>query len=174
MLKLELLGQALHDARQCLTGEAPAARANAKHRARSSRWVDCLAERLRALAASPNVVVFSKSDKSNRKAFGLNEMLFDICVCETDECDAYRGNKKLTYITRALWLVESEFARNSAEAVKDFNKLVIGRADNKLFIAPRLETTDRERKYLDVLLPVARRAARHGRERVRGARPTPR
>jgi hypothetical protein len=128
--------------------------------------VTCLATRLRELAGSEGVVVFSKSEKENRRAFGLNEMLYDICVCEVATCDAYRAKRKLSYIKRALWLVESEFARNSAEAVKDFNKLVIGRAANKLFVAPRLAAPANEQRYLAVLLPVALSAAGDAGENV--------
>lgn len=124
---------------------------------RSRQWVQCLAKAFRKLYPDPAVRVFYKGDPSNRDDFGLNELLYDVCVCETDTCPAAVSAKTLRYVTRALWQIESEFARDSSEAVKDFNKLVIGAAENKLFVWPRLSTPDRERDYLETLLPVASR-----------------
>jgi hypothetical protein len=102
----------------------------------------------------PAVRVFHKGDAENRADFGLNELLYDVCVCQTAACPSARQGKTLRYVTKALWLVESEFARDSGEAVKDFNKLVIGSAENKLFIGPRV-SAQTESAYLDALLPVA-------------------
>jgi hypothetical protein len=103
------------------------------------------------------VRVFSKEYRKNRREFGLNEMLYDICVCETASCPSHTGKKDLQYITRALLLIESEFARNSAAAVNDFNKLVLAAADNKLFVAPFLGEETRDKNFRDKLLPVAQR-----------------
>ena len=159
MLTAELLERALADAGKCVSsdGKSP----QALHAARSRAWVKCLGEQLRALCSEPDVRVFCKSDDCNREEFGLNELLYDVCVCRTETCSSARGTKTLRYVTKALWLVESEFARNSYEAVKDFNKLVIGAAENKLFVGPRLGERE-EAQYLEALLPVARCSAEHG------------
>ena len=105
--------------------------------------------------ATSDVRVFHKADDPNRAEFGLNELLYDICVCQTATCSSARQGKELRFVTKALWQVESEFARDSSEAVKDFNKLVIGAAENKLFIGPRLGAAT-EAAYLETLLPAAR------------------
>src|SRR4051812_11217023 len=98
------------------------------HRKRSCAWVEGLADVLRKTLerADGEVRVFSKEYRDNRADFGVNEMLYDICVCETATCPTFSGRRPLRYITSALWLIESEFAKDSAAAVKDFNKLVLG------------------------------------------------
>ena len=130
-----------------------------RNRKRSCAWVECLAEELRKTFESVDrdVRVFSKEHRKNRADFGLNEMLYDLCVCETATCDSHTGRKQLRYITRVLWLIESEFAKNSVAAVKDFNKLVLGAAENKLFIAPCLGDRNRDATFRARLLPVAQR-----------------
>jgi len=44
--------------------------------------------------------------------------------------------KEITYIEKALWLVESEMAKDIRQLVLDFSKLVMGDAENKLFVGP--------------------------------------
>lgn len=66
----------------------------------------------------------------------MNELLFDILVCEIAFVPSAVHKKDLTFITGAIWQIESEFAKNSRHAIHDFNKLVIGSAPNKLFIGP--------------------------------------
>ena len=56
-----------------------------------------------------------------------------------------------------LWQVESEFANNSRETLKDFNKLVCGSAKHKLFVGSQV--SDRE-SFIHVLLPAARACMR--------------
>src|SRR5688572_1303389 len=97
------------------------------HRRRSIKWVEALAHLFRDhFAADLTVRVFSKYTDTNRDDFGLNELLYDICVCRFAKTLSCTGRKELCYITDCLWQIESEFARDSAAAVKDFNKLVLG------------------------------------------------
>jgi hypothetical protein len=118
--------------------------------------VRCLAGELQRLYADErDVRVFYKGDAQHREDFGLNELLYDVCVCQTATCSSARQGKTLRYVTKALWQVESEFARDSSESMKDFNKLVIGAAENKLFVGPRLGDTAAEAAYLETLLPAA-------------------
>ena len=49
--------------------------------------------------------------------------------------------------------VESEFAKDSHQAIIDFSKLVLGSAENKLFIAPLVYDSD---AFIQVLLEPAR------------------
>lgn len=125
------------------------------HAARSAAWVSCLAEELRSLYEGTHVAVFTKYDERNRDRFGLNELLYDISICETSTMKSPGQGKELHYITRALWQIESELAEgDSSEWVKDFNKLVIGAAENKLFIGPIMLERSR-----DSLLPIARQCS---------------
>ena len=103
---------------------------------RSQKWVESLADSFRkAYQQDESIRVFSKYNKENRKDFGLNELLFDISVCKINYLKSPR-NKELAYIERAHWLVESEMAKDTRQLLYDFNKLIIGNAENKLFVGP--------------------------------------
>jgi len=122
---------------------------------RSQTWVRVLAEQFRhRYEGDPNIRIFSKHDYSNRKDFGLNELLYDIVVCRVDEVASSTHKKKLYYIKDTIWQVESEFARDSRQALIDFNKLVLGSAHNKLFIGSHVRK-GKEESFLDVLKPAA-------------------
>jgi hypothetical protein len=123
------------------------------HSKRSQAWVKCLGAQLKTIVHGEGIVVFCKADPANRDKFGLNEMLYDVSICDTGDCISPSG-KKLRYIAKALWQVESEFAADTREAVKDFNKLVLGSAEHKLFIGPHISEAKRA-GYLKALLPVA-------------------
>ena len=97
--------------------------------------------------------VFSKYDDSNRKDFKLNELLYDIVICEIGEVLSTTHRKTLYFIKEALWQVESEFAQDSRQTLVDFNKLVLGSAQNKLFIGPKVRDTER---FITLLKPAAR------------------
>jgi hypothetical protein len=148
MLTVEHLEEALAKAYECKS--QPGWSQQRLHSERSREWVKCLADELRKLNSDPDVCVFWKGNEKNRREFGLNELLYDVTVCKTK-----KDGKGPRYVTKALWQVESEFAPRTAEAVKDFNKLVLGSAENKLFIAPRVSAV-RQEAYLNALLRVAR------------------
>lgn len=123
------------------------------HRERSRLWVEALAEEFRcAYADDPSVRVFSKHHEGNRRDFLLNELLHDVSVCRVATVPAAAHKKELLYVTEALWQIESEFARDSRQAIVDFSKLVIGSADGKLFIGPQV--TDNE-SFIEVFAPAA-------------------
>jgi hypothetical protein len=132
------------------------------HQKRSSNWVLSLGEKLRhfynAYPCNPNseIRVFSKPDGNNRRDFGLNELLYDVLVCRVGMIPSRRRNITLYYIKEAIWQIESEFRSDSRESLKDFNKLVIGNAPNKLFIGPNV-SSDSNEPYLDVLLSPAKK-----------------
>lgn len=178
MLTLDHLRRALKKATACDSPGSPELlSAQSLHQRRASEWVRCLAHELTTLVAKggggadeANVRVLFRNnpDKQNRAEFGMNELLYDVCICRTAEHTAVRGERMLRYVTGAVWLVESEFARDSFQAVKDFNKLVIGHAENKLFIGPCLSPND-EPRYLAALLPVARASAHNGASSVYAA-----
>ncbi|WKZ32492.1 MAG: hypothetical protein QY316_11330 [Thermodesulfobacteriota bacterium] len=112
-----------------------------RNRQRSKNFVEMLAENFDneykryKKHKSEKIIVFSRGCRKNRCSFGLNELLHDIAVCSVSKSKAPKQKKvKLSYITRVYWQVESEFARDSKQAIIDFNKLVLGSADNKLFV----------------------------------------
>src|SRR4051812_17105010 len=108
---LQLLRDAFDNARQSKALEAVSAdRLNPE---RSRAWVDALAQQFRQTLTEPDTCVFSKYDKSNRERFGLNELLYDVCVCRTASVTSPVHGSTLHYICKPLWQVESEFAHNT-------------------------------------------------------------
>ena len=82
-----------------------------------------------------NQRVFWRNNSDNCD-FELNELLFDISVCQIGWVPSIAKAKPLPYIAKSLWQVESEFnKRNSREITKDFSKLVMGRSENQLFVS---------------------------------------
>ena len=79
---------------------------------------------------------FYRAYSNDSQDFGLTEFLHDICIARIGTVAANIHDTNLDTIKRVLWQVESEFSSNTREAVKDFNKLVAGSGENKLFIGP--------------------------------------
>jgi hypothetical protein len=122
---------------------------------RSLIWVKALAEQFKKrYEGDPEIRVFTKSNYSNRKDFGLNELLHDIMVCRIGEVESSLHKKKLCFIKEVLWQIESEFANNTKSSLVDFNKLVLGSAKFKLFIASQVKKGT-ENSFLKVLKPAA-------------------
>ncbi|MCF8369268.1 MAG: hypothetical protein K9G76_09520 [Bacteroidales bacterium] len=122
-----------------------------RNRQRSINWVESLANEFRTkFPIAKDYGVFSKyyenEEKKQRREFGLNELLYDISVCKINYTISPRGTE-LAYIEKALWLVESEMAKDTRQLVYDFNKLVIGDSENKLFVGPLTSHND---EILDV------------------------
>jgi hypothetical protein len=123
------------------------------HHLRSRNWISALAAQFRAQYPDDQTIrVFCQQDSQHRAQFGRNELLYDVLVARVASVDSARQRKELSYIQEVLWQVESEFARNSREALFDFNKLVLGSAHNKLFIGPDVHEPSR---FLEVLRPPA-------------------
>jgi len=107
------------------------------HRERSRLFVEHLATLLRDHYQSEETVkVLSKHYDENRPQFGLNELVYDILVCETATVQSPGNQRDLTYVTAGLWAIESEFAKDLREALFDFNKLVLSSAENCVLISP--------------------------------------
>lgn len=146
-LLLEALQQAYKKSAQCdaSTREMP--------RARSEAWVDELGKAFFQRYKPYNKLrVFWKQNSENRKEFKLNELMHDVTVAETVLTESAVRGAQLPVICRAIWQVESEMARDSREAIYDFNKLVLGSATRKLFIGPLVS---RRKHFRDALLPAA-------------------
>lgn len=143
----------------------------AEHRKRSARFVEALAECLKRESRGSGEIkalhkpVNEQGKKTHpkpesgkvRAEFGMDELLFDVLVCDTGTTNSPRGTK-LTYIQKGIWAVESELARNSREALYDFNKLVLADAQYKLFVGSYLPEDEMQANYVhdeDFLKPLA-------------------
>jgi hypothetical protein len=116
------------------------------HQKRSKNFVKTLADKLGEYYKNrKDIFVLSKHHGGRRLEFGLNELIFDILVCETKQVRSSHHKKVLTYITKAIWQVESEFSKSSREVMYDFNKLVLGMSENKLIIG---QTRSDEKAFL--------------------------
>ena len=120
------------------------------HRKRSQEWVKILAQNFRKYYSNKDnaVSVFSEDFGEHRAEFKVNELLYDIAVCRVGTTPSAQKETPLTYIQEALWVVESEMARDSREAIIDFSKLVMGSAQNKLFIGPKVNNQGNFNKVL--------------------------
>ena len=106
------------------------------HSDRSEAWVNCLGKGFREHYQDEDQRVFWKQNESNTEQFGLNELLFDVLVCQVNEVKSVRRGTRLQFISKCYWQVESELNdSNSREITKDFSKLIMGNSDNKLFIS---------------------------------------
>ena len=137
------------------------------HSELSSVWIEMLANSLHKHeihqhdnVRTDSVKVFFRKNGENRSDFGLNEFLHDICIARTGIVKAAIHNTDLYTVRRVYWQVESELNSSSKEAVKDFNKLVAGSGDNKLFVSPfsgdSRRASDAAQKYRGVLQELLR------------------
>ena len=116
-------------------GTSEGSRGRVNHEA-SAVWLDCLGKKFQEYYDNNDQRVFWKGNKGNRGQFGLNELLFDLSVCQVEEVPSIRKGTLLPFVTNCHWQVESELNdSNSREITKDFSKLVMGQSDNKLFIS---------------------------------------
>ena len=105
------------------------------HKDRSIAWIDCLGEGFQEYYSNKDHRVFWKHNGDNRD-FGLNELLFDVSVCQIGCVESIARTTRLPYISKCLWQVESEFDnKNSREITNDFSKLVMGRSESQLFVS---------------------------------------
>lgn len=124
------------------------------NRSRSKNFVEELGNQFRIKYKNDSFYkVFTKHYNQNRREFGLNELLYDVLVCETKSIESSKG-ENLVVIKKAIWQIESEFAKDTRQALFDFNKLIIGAADNKLFIGSFVAEKNRA-KYMSTLLEAA-------------------
>ena len=73
---------------------------------RSQYWVNTLTEQFQErYEGDSEIRVFSKLNYSNRKDFGLNELLYDVLICRVDEVESSLHKRKLCFIKEVLWQV---------------------------------------------------------------------
>ena len=147
----EVLNEAWKRARQGAKDGSDKRKQNAE---RSKKWVDELAAGFckkypREYANGSRKTrhrVFWIRGKDNKKHFRRNEFLFDLMVCSVSETESLqRHSNRLEFIDRCHWQVESEFnRRDTRELIIDMSKLVLGSAENKLFVAAHRESKRKE------------------------------
>lgn len=125
------------------------------NRQRSRNWIESLARRFQEHYDGDCHRVFWSANQENRKQFGRNEMLFDIAVCSVLTTRSRQGKARdLEFIAHCHWQIESEFNRtNTRELVIDMSKLVMGAAENKLFVAAHRRRGQRD--ILGQFAPIA-------------------
>lgn len=135
------------------------ARANAKEEGdkrvqnanRSKKWMRELAEGFSSEYSDENRHrIFWRGSTANREHFRRNEYLFDLMVCSVSETESLqRKSNRLEFIDQCYWQVESEFHRgDSRQVIVDMSKLVLGSAQNKLFIAAHRDSNEKRLKRM--------------------------
>ena len=108
------------------------------HFSLSQNWVKNFALRLET----------SYSDKKNIKAFYRDvnikekEFLYDITVGKCEKFSTKHSKKELTYVSKSIWQIESEFRKDATEIAYDFSKLFSGNAPFKMMVGPLREKED--------------------------------
>lgn len=125
---------AWNDAHQTVVQESEWGKTN---RLRSGKWIDSLARRFEEYYSGERHRVFWSGNSGNRDQFGVNELLFDIALCSISATKSLQAEARdLPFVARCHWQIESEFSRsNTRDIVLDMSKLVMGSAENKLFVA---------------------------------------
>ena len=125
------------------------------NRKRSRAWMHFLAERFGEHYEGVRHRLFWSGNDGNREEFKLNELLFDLAVCSVSTtASLQRRAQSLPFIARCHWQIESEFSRNNTrDIVVDMSKLVMGSAENNLFIASHRAA--REEDILEQSSPTA-------------------
>ncbi|WAS97051.1 hypothetical protein [Nannocystis punicea] len=118
-----------------------------RHKARSRHFVLALADALREHEGG-DVDALSRYHDNVRPRLGTGELLHDITISRSLQLGEH------WYITEVLWQVESELSLDRTDAVQDFNKLVLGSAHHKLFVASMVPEPD---SLLRTLEPAAAR-----------------
>ncbi|MDC0715992.1 hypothetical protein [Nannocystis bainbridge] len=121
----DLVEKALRAAQAHPTAEASR---KERHKARSRHFVLALADAFREHEGG-DVDAMSRYHDDVRPHIGQGELLHDVTITRSVQIGEH------WYITEVLWQVESELSLDTSEAVHDFNKLVLGSAHHKLFVA---------------------------------------
>ncbi len=132
-----------------------------RNKERSRQWVNALAEEFEDRYDEKLHRVFWQRNWGNREQFKLNELLFDLMVCSVSSVESLRSaSKRLEFIDQCHWQVESEFERSDSRAVViDMSKLVVGAAENKLFISAQRRNEQLELDLLRLCARIARRCS---------------
>lgn len=149
---------------QVMSNQIDVADRGERNMKRSANWVDELAKAFQSEYEDRTIHrVFWKNNEENKRAFGLNEFLFDVMVCSISSVQSLQPqSNQLEFIDECHWQVESEFnVANSRKIITDMSKLVVGSAENKLFIAAHRSSTNQHipgnKDILNMCARIARR-----------------
>lgn len=146
-----LVLNAWNDARHAVVGGSDRQDANRK---KSTNWVDALAKRFQEHYEGGRYRLFWSGNRGNQKHFGRNELLFDLAVCSVSTTKSLEKEARdLEFIAQCHWQIESEFSHRTRDIIVDMSKLVMGSAENKLFVAAH--RGDREEDILERCLGIA-------------------
>ncbi len=109
----------------------------------------------------PDIAIFGgrpESEEARKEGLGSGmkgwsrwEFLYDVAVLSQETVSAAYARdpgengmpKELPIVKHAVWLVESEFAKNGSEVAIDASKLRIARSQNTLFVAAQTSQRDK-------------------------------
>ena len=125
----------------------------ALHQARGRVWVKTLARTLQQQLKDEDIRVFYRGNHENEAEFGVKKFLYDVHACRVVTSEATKTQPEFAYIQQSLWQIESTLSQELTRAVSDFNKLVAGSAENKLFVST---VQVNPQPFVDALLPLAK------------------
>jgi hypothetical protein len=129
------------------------------HWNRSQCFVEKVGQLLKAVLPADGYAVFHGRCLDNRTEFDRNEFLCDIAVYRTARLpdEMFLGNTP--FICAMEWCIESEFEESDQrEMLKDFSKLLVVDAHDKLYIAPMNE----KREWFRTMLHHVAKSNRRG------------
>ena len=129
----DIINRSYHAATRALVmGTSPDALARARERAFAKALVDQLSSEF----AGDDIRVFSQFARGNRRDFGTERLLSDICVCRVGAGQTGgRQSQEFLFVAEVLAQVEIEFSREWQREVQALNRLIGGAADAKLLVA---------------------------------------
>lgn len=115
------------------------------HRALSKEWIAALSRASQRL--------FHNAKVRSRAPGFEPEIMLDVVVGEVATATSPIRGRKVSYFQKLVLAIESEFSRDGAHALYDFQKLLMTSASNRLFIGSSHKNASR---FLDFLKPCAR------------------
>ena len=128
-----VIAQAFASAAKALVmGTSPQALTRARERA----FIKALTEQFRSEYAGDDIRVFSRFGRGNRRDFGTEQLLGDICVCRVDSGrTGGRQSRDFLFVADVLAQVEIELSRDWQREVQALNRLMSGSAVAKILVA---------------------------------------
>lgn len=117
----------------------------ALERARERAFVKTLVDQLESEYAGDDIRVFSRFGRGNRRDFGTEQLLSDICVCRVGAGQTgRRQSQDFLYVAEVLAQVEIELSREWQREIQALNRLISGSAEEKLLVAalPRRDSAE--------------------------------
>ena len=125
----------------------------ALYQLRERVWVKTLARQLESQLDDESIRVFYPRNYDHRSDFGVSQFLYDVHACQVAEMDGGANKGTIHYIQQSLWQIESYLGKERRKAVQNFNKLVVGAGENKLYVGAQSAT---QSNLLDTILEPAK------------------